>query len=262
VVHERSATDHSSTGRENICAETRNIRRRTSWHTPCYLPGVPCVRRLAAAVVTTAALAAIAGCSSPSPDDETDGASAAVESSESALVYFHGMSGLGFSREMITKQASDDDVLAPRWSDSQLQAAPPRSVLDFLATHERATVSGYSLGRIPVLRLMKADAPGITRVVMVDPTFDGSGDLGRKAGGPITREWLDRDETRSFILVYGDATRSLGGESSYVTALAAHPRAELCFIPGDHERFRRADMVAAIVAKDCADVVSRLSGSR
>ena len=191
--------------------------------------------------------------------DET---SNAIGRSESGLVYFHGMSGLGFSRDAIAKQDSDDDVLAPRWSDAQLQAAPPASVLDFLSTHQRATVSGYSLGRIPVLRLMKAEAPGISRVVMVDPTFDGSSDLGRTAGGPITRAWLDRDPKRSFILVYGDATRALGGETSYVTALEAHPRAELCYVPGDHERFRRADMVAALIAKDCADVVARLAGSR
>ena len=97
--------------------------------------------------------------------------------------------------------------------------------------------------------------------MIVDPTFDGSSDLGRTAGGPITRAWLDGDPKRSFILVYGDATRSLGGETSYVKALAAHPRAELCYVPGDHERFRRADMVAALVAKDCADVVARVGGA-
>lgn len=220
------------------------------------------LHRLAVAAATTTLLATLAvGCAAPPDDDGTDGTAAAITNqSESGLVYFHGMSGLGFSRTMILQQDSEDDVLAPRWSDAQLQATPPQSILDFLASHERATVSGYSLGRIPVLRLMKADAPGISRVVMVDPTYDGSADLGRTSGGPIARAWLDRDPTRSFILVYGDATRSLHGETSYVTALSEHPRAELCYVPGDHERFRRADMAAALVAKNCADVIARLGG--
>ena len=104
--------------------------------------------------------------------------------------------GLGFTRDMVVKQASDDDVLAPRLSDAQVQAAPAKSVLDFLASHQSATLSGYSLGRIPVLRLMKADAPGISRVVMVDPTFDGSSVLRRTSGGPIRRTWLDGSVAR------------------------------------------------------------------
>jgi hypothetical protein len=219
------------------------------------------LRRLVVAAVTMTALACVGtGCASPSDGDDADDSAAAINSSESGLVYFHGMSGLGFTRDMVVKQATDDDVLAPHLSDAQLQASPAKSVLDFLASHQRTTLSGYSLGRIPVLRLMKADAPGITRVVMVDPTFDGSSDLGRTSGGPITRTWLDGDEARSFMLVYGDATRSLGGEASYVKSLAGHPHAELCFVPGDHERFRRADMAAALVAKDCDDVKARLAG--
>ncbi len=214
-----------------------------------------------AGIVTTAALCAsvVAGCSSAPGDDGSGESSSAATSTENALVYFHGMSGLGFSQDMVVRQASGDDVLAPRWSDAQIQAQPPRSVLDFLAAHEHTTVSGYSLGRIPVLRLMKSEAAGISRVVMVDPTYDGSSDLGRKAGGPIARAWLDGDPKRSFILVYGDVTRSLDGEASYVTALTGHPRAELCYLPGDHERFRRADMAVALVAKDCADIVVRLA---
>lgn len=222
------------------------------------------LRRLALAAATTTFLATVAvGCAAPTEDDGgTDGTESAISNaSATGLVYFHGMSGLGFSRPMILQQDSEDDVLAPRWSDSQLQAPPPRSVLDFLAGHETATVSGYSLGRIPVLRLMKAAAPGITRVVMVDPTYDGSADLGRTSGGPITRAWLDGDPGRSFILVYGDTTKQLHGEMSYVTALSGHPRAELCYLPGDHERFRRADMAGALVAKDCADVIARVGGT-
>jgi len=163
------------------------------------MPSVP-IRRLVVAAATMTLLAcAAAGCSSPSGGDDADASEAAISASETGLVYFHGMSGLGFTRDMVVKQDSADDVLAPRMSDAQLQATPPKSVLDFLASHQSSTLSGYSLGRIPVLRLMKANAPGIARVVMVDPTFDGSGDLGRTSGGPITRAWLDGDPERTFI---------------------------------------------------------------
>jgi hypothetical protein len=47
-----------------------------------------------------------------------------------------------------------------------------------------------------------------------------------------------------------------------VRELAQHPRASLCFVRGDHERFRRADMVAALVARDCADLERRLASAR
>jgi len=199
----------------------------------------------------------VVGCASPA-EEVVDGEGAALSNSESAVVYFHGMSGLGFSQATIAKHDGDDDILAPRWTDAQLQAPVPASVTDFLASHQRGLVSGYSLGRIPVLHLMKSASKGFERVVMIDPTYDGSADLGRTAGGPVTKDWLDGDDARSFLLVYGDATKELHGEDSYVTALSAHPRAELCYVPGDHARFRQTDMVGAILAKDCADVHARL----
>jgi len=46
-----------------------------------------------------------------------------------------------------------------------------------------------------------------------------------------------------------------------VTALSSHARASVCYVRGDHERFRQPDMVAALVAKDCADLAGRLTPS-
>ena len=44
-----------------------------------------------------------------------------------------------------------------------------------------------------------------------------------------------------------------------MTALSSHARASVCYVRGDHERFRQPDMVAALVAKDCADLAGRLA---
>ena len=51
----------------------------------------------------------------------------------------------------------------------------------------------------------------------------------------------------------------LKGEQSYLTELSQHPRADLCYIPGDHERFRLADMAAALVATGCDDLRAKLA---
>lgn len=82
---------------------------------------------------------------------------------------------------------------------------------------------------------------------------------GSGISGGIAKAWLDGDDTRSLLLVYGDTTRELGGEKSYVRELANHPRASLCYVSGDHERFRRDDMVVALVSKDCEDLAGRLA---
>ncbi len=206
-------------------------------------------------------LSAVAGCASPSDNDGEDvaqGSSQAVSTTD-GFVYFHGMSHLGFARDALRAGLGTQTFLAPSLSDAQIEGVVADNVIDFLGARHEAVAAGYSLGRIPVLRLMQSNADGLTRAVLVDPTYDGSHALGFGVGGGIAKTWLDGDPGRTLLLVYGDVTRSLGGEKSYVTALTGHERATLCYVRGDHERFRQPDMVAALVAKDCADLTSRLA---
>ena len=214
------------------------------------------VRLLAVALFA----ALVAGCAATSEDGDgaaTEG-SAQTASSRDGFVYFHGMSHLGFARDALRAELGTQSLLAPSLTDMQLQADPARDVVDFLGARQAAVVAGYSLGRVPVLRLMAANAPGMSRAVLVDPTYDGSRALGWGVGGGIARAWLDADPERSLLMVYGDVTRSVDGETSYVRELGAHPRASLCYVRGDHARFRQGDMAAALVAKDCADLTARL----
>jgi hypothetical protein len=205
----------------------------------------------------------IAGCSTRTEgDDEVADDSAAISETTSTdgVVYFHGMSRLGFSRdELRTEIGGSRDLQAPSLTDAQLQSAPAQSVLTFLDNHPTSgVVSGYSLGRVLVFCLMKLAPPNMTRVVMIDPTYDSASGMGSGIGGGITRNWLDGSPERSFLLVYGDVTKDLGGERSYVAELANHPRAELCYVPGDHARFRNDDMARALVAESCSDLKARL----
>ena len=190
------------------------------------------------AVVAAFVASAVAGCASPADDGDGDvahGSSQAVSSTD-GYVYFHGMSHLGFARDALRNGVGTPSVLAPSMSDAQIQDDVAGNVIDFLGARHDAVAAGYSLGRIPVLRLMASNAVGMTRAVLVDPTYDGSHALGFGVGGQIARAWLDADDARTLLLVYGDVTRSLGGEKSFVTALTGHARASLCYVPGDHER--------------------------
>ena len=204
--------------------------------------------------VVLLAVVAVSGCAAPTDDGEDDGTSQAAQTGVGGYVYFHGMSRLGFDRAALRAEVGSDALVAPQLTDAQIEGQPPKVVVDFLAGREGATAAGYSLGRIPVLRLMKASAKGMTHAVLVDPTYDGSSQLGRGVGGAIAKAWLDEDESRTFLMVYGDVTKEVGGDKSFVAALADHPRAQLCYVPGDHARFRAADMTAALVAKTCADL--------
>ena len=135
-------------------------------------------------------------------------------------------------------------------------------MLAFLEQHPESTVSGYSLGRIPAIRMMntfaKQPGKGMKRVVLVDPTFDSTRDLGKGNGGSFAKAWLDGDPERTFFFVYGGVTIETGGEKSYLEALSNHERADLCFIPGDHTRYRQADMAKALHADSCEELKAKL----
>jgi hypothetical protein len=203
------------------------------------------------------------GCGGANDDEEVAGGTNALTEGEGGerLIYFHGMSKLGFERQALEDIRGTRGLLAPSLTDAQIQAPPSANVLSFIRGAERATVAGYSLGRIPVLRLMQQNAPGMKRVVMIDPTYDSASGIGKSIGGGISRTWLDGATDRTLLFVHGDVTKELGGEKSYVRELTNHPRAELCYLPGDHERFRKADLAQAIVATSCDDLRTRLDPS-
>lgn len=218
--------------------------------------------QVVASLIALALAISAAGCASSSGAANESGTNegATTATADDGVVYFHGMSQLGFRRDALTAAlaGSTVDLLAPSMSDAQIRSGPSQAAREFVAAHQKTTMSGYSLGRVPVLRSMSEDVAKVTRVVMIDPTYDSAGTFG-KSGGAITRQWLDAADERTFMLVYGDVTKSLAGESSYVTELAHHPRATICYVPGDHERFRKDDMTAALVAKDCAELKGKLS---
>jgi hypothetical protein len=212
-------------------------------------------------VASLALVGALVGCSGGHDGEpETSGAAAISDAppTDEGVVYFHGMSHLGFAKPAIQAQIGGDDLLAPSLTDAQIEAAPSSDVLAFLPRHQRATVSGYSLGRVPVLKMMKTAARGMTRVVMIDPTYDSASGLGKGISGGIAKSWLDGGDDRRFFLVYGDTTKQLGGDTSYTTALDGDPHAVLCYVPGDHTRFRQPDVAYALVASDCDDLKSHL----
>jgi hypothetical protein len=206
----------------------------------------------------------LGACASEPSDDEDEDEEASMEAAQTAVggkgvVYFHGMYKLGFSRNALRDGLGETSFLAPSLSDSALQSrAPLAAAVTFLDKKDVGTAAGYSLGRAPVIAMMKAQTTKMKHAVLIDPTYDSYAAFGRGVGGAIAKEWLDGDEERTF-LVYGDVTKQLGGEKSFVNALAGHPRAHLCFVPGDHARFRAADMTAAILAEDCDDLNERLA---
>jgi hypothetical protein len=204
-------------------------------------------------------LTLLVGCAGSASDEPEQGTSSDLaESSGTGFLYFHGMSHLGIDPAVLKTTVGDADLMTPRLTDGQLEQPPTSAMTAFLHGRTTGVVSGYSLGRIPVFRLMNASTSGMTRVVMIDPTYDSAGGLGSSIGGPTAKAWLDQDGGRTFLLVYGDTTKELNGERSYQTALAHHPRAELCYIPGEHERFRQNDMAYALIATDCDDLKAHL----
>jgi hypothetical protein len=215
--------------------------------------------RFVLGALTLGLLGALAGCA-PSEGDETTG-DENLTATGPGVLYFHGMSGLGFAREALAGLADERPLLAPRLTDAQIQGAVSSEVSRFAAAHPPATAGGYSLGRIPLFRLMTANAPGLSRVVLIDPTFDSASGIGKEIGGGIAKAWLAGGEDRRLLFVYGDSTKELAGDKSYRRELENEPRAEICFVRGDHGRFRKADMAYALVAKDCADLEAHLGGS-
>lgn len=116
----------------------------------------PSSNRRRVAFAAAFVLAAFAGCASPTDDGDGDVAQGSSQpvSTTDGNVYFHGMSHLDFARDALRTGLGAHSLLAPTMSDAQLQDAVADDVVDFLGARHEAVAAGYSLGRIPVLRLM------------------------------------------------------------------------------------------------------------
>jgi len=93
---------------------------------------------------------------------------------------------------------------------------PPRNGLPWqdtyaLGTRSPDTLSGYSSGRIALLRRLALVGDG-AHAVMLDPSWpDGLRDFagrGPERGEDLVRAWLEADPARTFLLIY--STRSIG----------------------------------------------------
>jgi hypothetical protein len=100
--------------------------------------------------------------------------------------------------------ASEDLYIPPRngrpWGDTYL-----------LGTDTPSTLSGFSSGRIALLRRLALVGDG-EHAVLLDPSWpDGERDFagrGPERGEDIVRDWLLADPARTFTLIY--STRSIG----------------------------------------------------
>jgi hypothetical protein len=120
---------------------------------------------------------------------------------------------------------------------------PPRNGLPWQDTYELGTaapdtLSGYSSGRIALLRRLALIGDG-AHAVLLDPSWpDGLRDFagrGPERGEDIVRAWLEADPARTFLLIY--STRSVGW-SGYA-ALASSTvgaRVKVCAVDPPHLR--------------------------
>lgn len=118
---------------------------------------------------------------------------------------------------------------------------PPRNGRPWDDTYALGTMaprilSGYSSGRIALLRRLALIGDGV-RAVMIDPSWpDGLRDFagrGPERGEDIVRAWLTADPARSFVLIY---SKRSAGWADYA-ALQASPvgaRVTVCAVDQPH----------------------------
>ena len=141
------------------------------------------------------------------PDGKADTASQSCTkvkcgNPEAEAILFPGNLGCGTGCER--GLAANDLYIPPTngkpWGDTYDLGAWPARVL-----------SGYSSGRIALLRRLALDGDG-EHAVMLDPSWnDGARDFlgdGPRHGEDIVEQWLEEDDTRTFTLIY--STRSVG----------------------------------------------------
>jgi hypothetical protein len=145
--------------------------------------------------------------------------------------------------------ASDDLYIPPRngrpWQDTYE-----------LGTTSPATLSGYSSGRIALLRRLALIGDG-AHAVMLDPSWpDGLRDFtggGPQRGEDIVKAWLLGDPGRTFLLIY--STRSEGW-SDYAALRGSEvgARVKVCAVDRPHLLVPTVpDLHAALVDPDTWD---------
>lgn len=156
-----------------------------------------------------------------------------------------GGSGGGCEREL----ASDVLFIPPRngqpWGDTYA-----------LGTPSPYTVSGYSAGRIALLRRLALIGDGV-HAVLLDPSWpDGARDFagrGPERGEDIVAAWLRADPGRTFVLIY--STRSTGwSEYAALQTRDVGPRVKVCAVDEPHLRVPSVpDVGDALVDPDAWD---------
>ena len=145
--------------------------------------------------------------------------------------------------------AGDDLYIPPRngqpWQDTYE-----------LGTRSPDTLSGYSSGRIALLRRLALIGDG-AHAVMLDPSWpDGLRDftgIGPARGEDIVKAWLLEDPGRTFVLIY--STRSIGW-SGYAALRGSEvgARVKVCAVDQPHLLVPTApDLHAALVDPDAWD---------
>jgi len=105
-----------------------------------------------------------------------------------------------------------------------------------LGTSEPTTVSGYSSGRIALLRRLALIGDG-QHAVLLDPSWpDGARDFtgrGPERGEDIVHAWLGADPTRTFLLIY--SRRSVGWADYAALATSdVGARVKICAVDEPH----------------------------
>ena len=138
------------------------------------------------------------------PEGNIDALSNAKCDVATTALYFHGKNFGGAS-------LGGSGVCAPRipntgdasfWSDVAYVDAPSSTV-----------VTGYSAGRIPMLRRLARDEASETTAVMLDGSWADGPRFDDRTGPEIVDTWLAGDPDRRFVLVY---LRSSMGWNEYV----------------------------------------------
>jgi len=124
---------------------------------------------------------------------------------------------------------------------SEVLYIPPRNGRPWddtyaLGTREPFTLSGYSSGRIALLRRLALIGDG-AHAVLLDPSYpDGLRDFtgrGPQRGKDIVKAWLVADPARTFLLVY--STRSTGwAEYAALRTTEVAAQVKVCAVDAPH----------------------------
>jgi hypothetical protein len=144
---------------------------------------------------------------------------------------------------------------------SEVLYIPPRNGQPWQDTYELGTMSpytlsGYSSGRIALLRRLALIGDGV-HAVLLDPSWpDGLRDFagrGPERGEDIVKSWLLADDERTFLLIY--STRSTGwSEYAGLRESEVGARVKVCAVDQPHLLVPTVpDVGDALIAPDAWD---------